>query len=247
MSEPTEERPQPATPLGFVGELGKLKRRTVRGELDARVAWLRQWQMRRLARTYADLLDEPRFAPACRFFLDDIYAARDFSQRDEDMKTMYTLMRRFVPEPVIHPLALTVRLHEQTERLDSALLDALLNQVKAGERLTIAEYAEAYRLCDNYADRVTQIEWIVEIGQELERIVKLPLTGTALALARAPARRAGYDELAGFLERGYKAFKHMRGAAGFLGVIQRRERQALDRMYAHHPDPFGFGADVAVP
>jgi hypothetical protein len=47
--------------------------------LDPQLALLRAWQSQRLRRTYADLLDDPRYRPACLFFLNDIYAARDFS------------------------------------------------------------------------------------------------------------------------------------------------------------------------
>lgn len=237
-----------AAGLGFLGEIKRLKRRRGAGRgLEPGHARLRAWQMRRLARTYADLLEHPRFAPACRFFLDEIYAPKDFSRRDDDMRQMHALMRRFVPEPVLKPLTLTVELHALTEALDDALLAVLTGQLGVTDRITIAQYGAAYRLCDNYADRVRQIDWIVAVGLELDRIVRLPLTGTALAVARRPARSAGWEELAAFLDSGYKAFKHMRGARGFVDLIRKREMDALDRLYAADPDPYGFGATVEEP
>ena len=94
--------------------------------LDPRMALLRAWQSQRLARTYADLLEVPRYTPACRFFLDDIYAERDFSQRDHDLETMYDFMRRFVPDAVSRPAALTIKLHRMTDALDQQLLETIL-------------------------------------------------------------------------------------------------------------------------
>ena len=55
---------------------------------------------------------------------------------------------------------------------------------------------------------------------------------------RRPARLAGFGELQDFLERGFRAFRHMEDASEFLDTIERRETQILDRIYARHPHPF---------
>jgi hypothetical protein len=206
------------------------------------LASLRQWQTNRLARSYADLLAHPRFAPACRFFLDDIYSPRDFAQRDHDMLQLHDFMRRFVPAVMMRPLTLTVTLHALTEKLDRALSTMLFDVMQA-QGVSLAGYAEAYRRCANYGDRVEQISLVGQIGQDLDRIVRQPLTGTVLGLAAVPARRAGWDELTTFLERGYRAFKHMGGAKAFLELVRRRETHYLDRIYAGDPDPYGWEAD----
>jgi hypothetical protein len=228
---------------GLLSELRKLKHQRVTSSgLDPRLASLRQWQTHRLARSYADLLANPRFAPACRFFLDDIYSPRDFAQRDHDMLQMHDFMRRFVPAGMMQPLTLTVTLHALTEKLDRALGTMLFGEMQAAE-VTLAGYAEAYRRCDNYDERVAQVSLVGEIGQHLDRIVRQPLTGTVLGLAAGPARRAGWDELTGFLERGYRAFKVMGGAKAFLELVRRRETRYLDRIYAGDPDPYGWEAE----
>ncbi len=41
-----------------------------------------------------------------------------------------------------------------------------------------------------------------------------------------------------FLERGYAAFRSMRGADEFLAVVATRERAAMRRLFASDPDPF---------
>ena len=210
--------------------------------LDPKMALLRVWQSQRLARTYADLLEMPRYTPACRFFLDDIYAERDFSQRDHDLETMYDFMRRFVPDAVSRPAALTIKLHRMTDGLDQQLLDVLVNQVGITDSITVEQYAEAYRLCDNYRERVEQIDAIIEIFEHIDGIVRNPITGPALSIAKRPLRGAGYGEVVNFLERGYDSFKRMHGSHHFRKTLHDRELSALDRMYAHDPDPFRLEA-----
>jgi hypothetical protein len=208
--------------------------------LNPQMALLRTWQSQRLARTYADLLADPRYRRACQFFLNDLYAPRDFSQRDHDILQMYDFMQRVFSEALIRPLKLTVEVNLLTEALDERLLDVLVNQLGLTEAITEQLYAEAYRRCDNYADRVRQIDLVYKIGQELDGIVQMPLTAAALTLAKVPARQAGYVELADFIERGYSAFKHMRGADHFLKTVRQRERRILDRIYGEEPEPFAI-------
>lgn len=230
---------QPGSTLGILRDIEKLKHQSVAGvPLDPQLALLRTWQSQRLARTYADLLADPRYRPACAFFLEDIYAARDFSQRDHDMEQMYGFMQRVFPAPMIHPLKLTVEVHAMTNALDARLLDVLVHQLGMADSIAEEQYAEAYRRCDNYVERARQIDLIHKIGSELDGIVQWPMTGAALAVAKGPARRAGWVELTDFIERGYRAFRHMHGAAYFLKTVRQREKLILDHIYGMEPNPF---------
>ena len=226
-------------------EVGKLKHQTVEAApLDPEVVMLRTWQARRLARTYADLLAQPRYRPACLFFLDDIYAPRDFSQRDHDMEQMYDFMRRFIPHAMLQPLTLTIKLYRLTQALDQRLLDVLVNQLEVTDTFTAPVYAEAYRRCDNEAERVRQIDLIYDIGKKLDEIVRSPLIAAMLNVAKGPARGAGWTDLTDFLEHGYTAFKHMHGGEYFLTTVRQREMDILQRIYANDPNPFGFEIDA---
>lgn len=229
----------PAGGLGVWRDLEKLKHQSVASAgIDPHLARLRSWQSQRLARTYADLLASPRFRPACEFFLNDIYAARDFTQRDHDIEQMYAFMRRVFPEALIHPLKLTVEVHALTRVLDDRLLAVLVTDGSGQDLITEATYAEAYRRCDNYPERIRQIELVHKIGLELNDIVQQPISGLALTLAKTPARRAGWVELTDFVEHGYQAFRHMRDATYFLNTIRQREKRILDKIYAEEPEPF---------
>jgi hypothetical protein len=89
---------------------------TVRARRDE----LRAWQARRLTRTHADLLASPRYATATRFFLYELYGAKDFSQRDAELTRVIPTLSRFLPEAALGTIADAVELDALTERLDLA-------------------------------------------------------------------------------------------------------------------------------
>jgi hypothetical protein len=199
---------------------------------------LRRWQARRLARTYADLAADKRYAPATAFFLSDIYGERDFAERDRAVERAYPVIRKTLPKASLVPLERAMELHDLSVKLDGRLCAALVDELGVRERITEAAYAEGYRRCDNRAQRLRQIELIVAVGTDLDKVVAKPLVGRMLALSRRPARAAGFGELQEFLQRGFEAFRRMGGAAEFLKTIDTRERAILERLFAGHPQPF---------
>ncbi len=105
-------------------------------------------------------------------------------------------------------------------------------------RCTDTSYARAYRKCDNRARRERQIELIVEVGRDLDHLVRNPLIRGALRMARGPAALAGISTLQSFLERGFAAFRAMENADFFLQTIEGRERKIMSRILAGSQDPF---------
>ena len=57
-------------------------RRSADPALATAVAALKRYQQERFRRTYADLLESPRFGDAARFFLEELYGPDDFTARD---------------------------------------------------------------------------------------------------------------------------------------------------------------------
>lgn len=206
--------------------------------LSPEMSLLRSWQMERLRRTHADFLSSERYGPACLFFLNDIYAPRDFSQRDRDVEHVYAVMSRYLPLKMLQTLEQVIELNDLTNALDAALLDKLVGDLGMTTELTPAMYAEAYRLCRNYDERVRQLDQLVEVGHGVNKLVHRPFVGALLRLAHGPAHRAGWSDLQDFLEGGYAAFQAMDDAAPFLEVVEQRERLILARIYAGEPDPF---------
>ena len=231
--------PDPARLLHDLEHSQELRPQTVAGaELDPQLALLRVWQSERLSRTYADLLADEHSGPACRFFLGDIYAPRDFSQRDHDMERIYAYLTRVVPTQMLQLLTDTIELNELTNQLDHALLRALVDRLGVTDTITPRLYAEGYRVCDNYTQRKYQIDLTTRLLKQVAEGARLVVVGVAMKVVRGPAQRGGWGELYDFLERAYSAFKQMRDAKTFVRTIQERETRLLDQIFAGDPEPF---------
>ena len=237
--------PQASKYLKSVKAITSLKSKEAAGlstdqgnELDPPMALMRVWQSERLKKTHADFLRSKKYGPACRFFLDEIYAPRDFSQRDNDIEYLYEMMSSVLPKFLLSLVSNTVELNNLTNNLDNDLLNTLIDDLGMEEAITPEVYSEAYRICDNYNERRHQIELLMEIGRQVDIGTRIPLIGTTLRLARGPAHRAGWGEVHDFLEKGFSAFKKIRSAKKFLQVIEKRETAILDRIFAGDTDPF---------
>jgi hypothetical protein len=194
---------------------------------------VKAWQAARLAGTYADLAANPRYAKATAFFLGDLYGTKDFSGRDSAMLRIYPVMVRTLPRGAVETAALAIEVDALSEELDRRVAAC----IEAGP-VTDATYGRAYREAGTRAERLRQIELIDEVGQRLDVLVVKPLVYATLKLMRRPARLAGLEDLQGFLERGFEAFRHMGGAKEFLATIADREGRILSRLFSGHPSPF---------
>ncbi len=222
------------------GKLGE--RQIVRNELPPDLLLLRAWQSDRLSRTYADLLADPRYSPAAEFFRYGIYAPQDFSQRDQDLEQIYTALEEVMPNLVRETLDNVNALNRLTAVLDQTLINTLINQLGVTKRITVPLYAQAYRLCDNQEERTRQIDLIMQVGDGVNQLANIPFINFSLRLARGFTRWSTWAEVQTFFEGGLSAFQHMgKDAQTFLQIIETRERDSLEKLFAGADDPFGFG------
>jgi hypothetical protein len=206
-------------------------------ERAARLRELRDWQAARLARTYEDLQREPRYALAVDFFLSDLYGSQDFRRRDQDLGRAWRLLRRALPAAALDLLGQAIELEVLSSELDQEMVAAL-----GARGLTNATYAAAYRAVGRADARTRQIELVTLIGAGLDRIVRHGWIGVALRLAHGPAHAAGFGVLQDFLERGFAAFRSMRGAERLLEAIRAREIALMQALYAGGDAARGAGA-----
>ncbi|MEO6281324.1 FFLEELY motif protein [Roseateles sp.] len=193
-------------------------RRAADPELAARVQALKAYQQRRFAATYADLLANPRYEAATRFFLHELYGPGDYRQRDAQFARVVPALTRLFPQEVVDTVAKLARLHALSERLDTRMGEHLMS---AG--ITAAEYAIAWRACDGPDARRLQVELTMAVGESLDKLTRRPLLRQSLRLMRGPAQMAGLGALQSFLETGFDTFRAMRGAAEFLSTVRHRE------------------------
>ncbi len=207
-------------------------RRAIAADAGLREAtgMVKRWQAARLARTHADLLADPGMAPAARFFLDDLYGAKDFSRRDAELIRLLPTLTRLLPQRALHTVADAVELDALTEQLDEGLARAL--GAAAGPGLDEAGYARAYRQPDAAVARAHQLDLVLRIGRSLDGLVSHPAIGRLLAAMALPARLAGVGQMHDFLSRGFAAFAGLPSTEAFLARIDRRERAIMTALLA---------------
>jgi hypothetical protein len=207
---------------------------------DPQLTLLRAWQTKRLKETYTYFYNDPQYLPAIEFFLKDIYAPRDFSQRDADFEQLHNFFSKILPASMIKILTNAIKLNELTDSLDHKLLRALVEDLGMEDEITPQLYAEGYQVCDNYEERAQQIELIVALLYQAWEGARIPLIGPSLRLAKRPTYAAGWSELYDFLERGYKAAKKMHDVSTMADTIYEREMRILDQIFAGEPHPFNL-------
>ena len=195
------------------------QRRAEDTALGERVAAVKRFQHALFSRTYTDLLSDKRHGAAARFFLEDLYGPADFSERDVQFARVVPALLRIFPKELIHTVAELAELHALSERLDSAMGQAL-----AGCELSGHTYGVAWRAVGEAQARERQIALMVSIGTALDRYTRNILLRHSLRLMRGPAQAAGLAALQRFLESGFDTFRAMGGAEVFLATISRRER-----------------------
>lgn len=189
---------------------------------------VRAWQSVRLARTHADLLASPRMGLAATFFLTDLYNAENLARVGANVRRIVPAMKKLLPAAGIETVVDAIELEALSEELDLAMATALA--ARSGE-ISAGTYGDAYRKVGRRADRERQIQLVEDLGKSLDHLVRQPFVGTTLSLMHVPAHVAGLADLQDFLQRGYRAFVSMGGAAEFLGRIVGRERRLLEALF----------------
>lgn len=193
-----------------------------------RVLKVKAYQALRFERSYADLLADPRYRGAARFFLDELYGPQEFAARDAQFARIVPALVRMFPDEIVGTVASLARLHALSESLDDAMARAL-------DRPTIdaATYRRLWQVAGRPEDRQAQIDLTLRIGEALDRYTRSHLLRGALRMMRKPAQAAGLGELQRFLEAGFDTFGAMKGAADFLGIVRQREEALARALFGH--------------
>lgn len=196
------------------------------------VSDIKQLQARRFAGTYADLLDTDRYRAAARFFLEELYSAKDYSGRDAQFARIAGTLERLFPQQVVQTAVALAQVHRLSEALDLAMAQQVIQHPDTNE---VTRYIAAWRVVDRRADRYAQLTTVIRIGQELDRLTRTPGLRLMLKMMRRPANLAGLGALQQFLEAGFDTFAAMgrqgEGAQHFLEIVQARETRLIDLLF----------------
>lgn len=208
-----------------------------------RVHAVKRFQQARFRHTYTDVLSSPRFGPAARFFLDELYGPQDFTERDAQFARVVPTLVRLFPGEIVATVEALTQLHALSEELDGSMALAM-EDLPHGTEVDAMGYAAAWRVVGRRSDRAMQVELVLAIGAELDRYTRMPMLSASLRMMRGPARMAGLASLQQFLESGFETFKSMRGADDFLRVIAQREGALIEALF--DPAPLAPGRHPAL-
>lgn len=219
------------TILAHLHEVERLRHhRMAQVRLTQTTEQLKHFQQDRFRRSYADLLQHPRYTNAAQFFLSHLYGPGDFSRRDAQFARVVPAVVRVFPSDVVGTVAKLAQLHALSEGLDTRMAEHLIEMNT--NTLTGAAYLQAWQTTGRPELRGQQIELTIAIGTELDRLTRKPLLRQALRLMRGPAAAAGLDELQTFLEVGFDTFRAMKGAQEFLKTVETREQELSSALFA---------------
>ena len=189
-------------------------------------------QAQRFAGTYQDLLTSTSYAACANFFLEELYGAKDFAERDAQFARIAGALQRTFPQQVVATAVALAELHNLTEELDLAM--ALNWQLQPGVPAAQA-YVLAWRAVGRREDRLWQLNTVLDIGQELGHLTRKPGLHFMLKMMRKPAELAGLGSLQNFLESGFKHFADLARNKGtvssFLDTVKARESTWIDRLF----------------
>ncbi len=193
--------------------------------LAQRIKAIKAYQGTRFERSYADWLAKPEANRACRFFLEELYGAKDFSQRDAQFARIVPTMTRIFPEALSATIESLSKLHALSETMDQAMARNL-----AQPQIDASAYVTAWQATGQPEVRQQQIKLMHSVGTALAAYTRQPMLRRTLAFMRAPAAAAGLGSLQAFLESGFDAFASLPDAKLFLNDVTARETALCQRL-----------------
>ena len=204
--------------------------------LAAGIATVKQFQAARFTRTYADVLSAGPYKGAARFFVDELYSGRDFTQRDAQFSRIAGALQTFFPKHVVATAVALAQLHALTEEIDHEMGRIWIGKSAADSNDPTERYMQVWLAVGRPEDRARQLSNVLDVGRELDRLTRMPGLRLTLRMMRGPAHAAGLSSLQSFLETGFDTFGAMSGkgsgARGFLALIQARESALIDALFS---------------
>lgn len=202
--------------------------------LQKAITAVKSFQSRRFSGTYSDLLNTREYGAAANFFLVELYSEKDYSLRDAQFARIAGALQRLFPQQVVATAVALAELHVLTEEMDHEMALAWIRRLDMAadpER----QYLAAWRDTGRQDARTLQLELVLKIGSELERLTRTSGLRMMLKMMRRPAKAMGLEALQLFLEAGFDTFAAMSGkeahATKFLITIRNRESKLLEKLY----------------
>ena len=153
------------------------------------------------------------YKDAARFFLDELYSDKDYTLRDAQFSRIAGALQTFSPKQVVAIAVSRAKLHALTEDLDHKMGEEWHSTERPEKTNEAERYANAWRAVGRRKDRDTQLNDVLAVGRELDKLTRASGQRMLLKRMRRPASAAGLSSLQSFLESA-----GLRDAGGGLGA-----------------------------
>ena len=123
-----------------------------------------------------------------------------------------------------------IELNDLSEDLDEQMVNMLMHQ-KPGKAWDETVYGEVYRACQNYEQRVYQIDLTVAAIRGVHGMSRIRMIGWILRAVHSVARLAGLGQIMDFLNAGYEALHRIENIDFFAGTVAERETARNEMLF----------------
>lgn len=191
---------------------------------------LQKFQVDRLNADYECLKSNPDWDLLFDYFVNDIYCPKEYTEDQDHIKRITALLKKSLGKKVFSKLIKILEIHTLSIELDHKLVTILI-EMGVGNKITLADYNYAYRLCDNYNERKKQLELIVECCHNLHQVASHWYIGLLLKSVRVMAGILGGTPLLDSLEKGYTILHNVKDIHFFTDQIYDHELARLNNIY----------------
>jgi len=190
-----------------------------------------RFQVERMRATHAALFLSPRYRPLCEFLLVDLYGHHEFRTRATTFYALGHMLRPILGRALYEGCLRLIELQALSERLDDRLVRELMAR-GATPAFTEDEFEQAYRRCDDYAERRHQIDLSTVSTKFVHALALRPAAARLLGIARRVRGLHRLEALLAMLERGHRAFSGAGEIGPFIEDMRNGEAAYLDGIYA---------------
>ena len=188
------------------------------------------WQLEHLLPFFADLYDQPGYAEAIDFTMNDL-AGVGISDRDRDLERAAPAITHMLPLGALKTIASAAEMNARVLKSNIAICRALLVRNELPDQITYESYCIACRKASSLEELVELVHLITGLGRTLKSLIRIPMIGMTLRAMRAPAHAAKFGALQDFLERGYSTFKQIPDIDLFLSEIESRMVEVFTQIH----------------
>ncbi len=188
------------------------------------------WQLEHLLPFFADLYEQPGYAEAIDFTMNDLEGV-GISSRDRDLERAAPAITHMLPLGALQTIAKAAEMSARVLKSNIAICRALLVRNELPDLITERNYCIACRKASSLEELVELVHLITGLGRTLKSLVHIPMIGMTLRVMRAPAHAAGFGALQDFLERGYSTFKQIPDIDLFLSEIENRMVEVFTQIH----------------